>query len=141
MASKNKLASVTAARTVLGLLAAAVVGIFAAVNYHSDSKLHELRQNGVKTVGAVSGRNCSNHGQIYYSFYLNGKEHQGWGTSCVQSCSKAEIGGPVEIIYSQNEPENHRCGSLEETGSSDYVFLMFLSIVLAFAIYRITEIE
>lgn len=131
-------------RILLGLLAAVVLAIVAAINMQSQHRVQALLHGGKKISGVVTAKNCSNHGEVGYSYFIAGKEIHARGTGCVQSCKDATIGTPVEVTYLESNPLVEQCGSLEGRLSQvngNFFALFVIAVFMAIAIYRITMIK
>jgi hypothetical protein len=136
--------SPTPARAVLGLLALALVGIFAALNYLSLRDIHELLTAGEPTTGVITRKDCQNHGKVNYTYTIRGQQHYGASSFCVSSCNGAKVGEAISLTYSPKSPTNSECGSLKEAESrlnGNYFALLVLSAALAIVIFRITRVK
>ena len=130
-----------AARISLGLLALALLGIFAAINVRSQHRLDQLRNEGLRTVGTVSAKRCSNHGEVTYSFSVEGKPFTGGGM-CTTDCDHVAFGTPVDVLYARSDPGNSECVPLSDRQgliTGYYVGLVLVGLVLGVVIMRITS--
>lgn len=130
-------------RIILGILAAILLGTFYLINLHSQHQIDTLKKTAIHTDGFVSGKNCSNHGAIHFSYGVDGKEFSHLDALCAQiDCEKAKVGDPVSVIYSSTNPQLSVCNdfsSSETNISSNFLLLIIASIVISIVINRITK--
>jgi hypothetical protein len=135
--------SPTPARMALGLLAALLVGTFAALNYRSHSRLIEIQNSGIEAMGRISATQCANHGQMTYRFTVGDKLFSGVG-ACLHPCSAVRVGTPVKVLYARADPGNSACISLTSRADKvvgNYVSLLLVSVVLGVVIVRVTSVK
>lgn len=137
----NNPASPTGGRIVLGVLAAMLVAPLVALNYHEQAQLDELEANALIVTGQLSGKECQNHGKVHYRYVAENRTFRGHG-SCPLNCNAASIGDPIQVTYSQVKPSHSECedfSRLQANINGAYLCLLFISIVLAVAILRVTS--
>ncbi|MHA6492961.1 hypothetical protein ACX0MV_06880 [Pseudomonas borbori] len=139
----NKSISPTPARIVLSLLAFSFLGFWGLINHSSYKKLNELIEYGVSAPAKITSKQCSNHGELLYTFTVNGKAFGGSGT-CITPCENAKFGDPIEITYSPSSPHNSQCTAPEEKAeriTTNYLLLLALFVATLIIIFRVTSID
>ena len=139
----NKSISPTPARIVLSLLAFSLLGFWGLINHFSSKELNELIVYGVSTSAKITSKQCSNHGELLYTFKVNGKSFGGSGT-CITPCENAKIGDTIEIKYSPSSPRNSQCTAPEEKAervATNYFLLIMLFVVALIIIFKITSTD
>ena len=139
----NKSISPTPARIVLSLLAFSFLVFWGLINHFSSKELNELIEYGVSTPAKITSKQCSNHGELLYTFKVNGKSFGGSGT-CIIPCENAKIGDTIEIKYSPSSPHNSQCTAPEEKTervATNYFLLIMLFVVALIIIFKITSTD
>ncbi|MTW12905.1 hypothetical protein GM658_20060 [Pseudoduganella eburnea] len=137
----NNPASPTSGRIVLGVLAAMLVTPLFALNYREQVQLDELEANAVVVTAQLNGKECQNHGKVHYRYVAENRTLRGQG-SCPLNCNAASIGDPIQVTYSHAKPSHSECEDflkLQANINGAYFCLLFISIVLAVAILRVTS--
>jgi len=143
------------ARLVLGV--PAVIGLsipfaLCVMSYRtSDLLIHTAQITG----GSVVAKRCQNHGEVVYSYVVNGKSYSGRGAagSCVgATCNGTETGAPVQVMYSGEKPSISACMPLgsdleariqeEKRGMiTNFISPVVLGFVIFFMIFDLTRID
>ena len=134
--------SVTPARIALAVSALILLAVVGWMNYHSRQKLLEIAGDPVGTTGVISGKNCSNHGEMSYSFTVSEKKYYGSGF-CPVDCGRAAIGAPLSVTYARRNPANSRCDTAEQAESrpgNNYTTLIIIAVALTVILFRITRV-
>ena len=117
----------------------------------SDLLIHTAQITG----GRVVAKHCQNHGEVVYSYVVNGKSYSGRGAagSCVDAtCHDAETGAPVQVMYSSEKPRISACMPLgsdletriqeEKRGMiTNFISPVVLGLVIFFMIFDLTRID
>jgi len=125
-------------------LAAVVIAVMTGFMRSERSRVQQFASTAVAIDGRIVGRNCGNHGQVRYSFTLDGREYSG-AESCVSACDEVAVGDPIRVFYAASHPEHSTCRSIARMqadldGKSDLRLLVAL-IILAYGAFRITMDE
>ena len=62
--------------------------------------------------GSIVKKHCQNHGEVVYSYVVNGKLYSGRGSAgdCGSAtCKDTRIGEPVQVMYSSQKPQISAC--------------------------------
>jgi hypothetical protein len=113
------------------------------MNYHGRQKLQEIAGDAVESQGLIVGKNCSNHGEISYSFTVSEKKYFGSGF-CPVDCGKAANGAPISVTYARHNPSNSRCDTAEQAESrpgNNYTTLIIAAVALTVILFRITRVD
>ena len=148
----KKRESPLAARIALGV--PAVIGLFilftfSVMSYRDDDLLIRTAQ---VTDGRIAERHCKNHGELVFSYSVNGKSYRGGGICVSTPCEDTEIGAPVQVMYSSVKPQVSDCISPRtdlETRLQDYkrsryggfLFPVMLTFFVFAVIFDITRID
>jgi hypothetical protein len=137
----SNLESPTPARIALALPVVILIGTLAAVNHQSVVRLDTLAKSGVTAKGRVIGRQCNNHGFVYFAFEAAGTIHYG-NDSCTASCLTAKVGDPVSVTYSRVDPSNFECRPLKEVRelkSGNYTAIAVLAAMMLGGVFAMTR--
>jgi hypothetical protein len=128
------------ARIVLAIVGAMALSIPIGITIISAGELSLLERTGQITTGKIASKQCSNHGNVTYSYVVDGKPYS--GQSCrIPVCRDAAIGTDLPVIYAADRPSLSRCDSLAATRSniSGNIFaIIFTAVLGSVAIYRVT---
>ena len=120
-----------------------LIGGLAYVNHQQEVRLDALSASAVRTVGQITGKQCQNHGRVNYAFEVNGTRYFGEG-ACTSGFCDAEIGDPVDVIYSKTDPTNFQCESFRakrELYGGNYFVLLVLTGFIAVGIFQATRTD
>jgi hypothetical protein len=92
-------------------LAVLVMGIFGYKQHHDRVTFEELKGSAVSIDGRITEKQCGNHNQVQYSFFVAGRQYSDF-SSCVPDCDNSKIGDIVPVTYARNNPSNSTCFSL-----------------------------
>ena len=143
------------ARIALGIPALIGLSIpftFAVTSYRNTDLLVHTAQ---VTDGRVIERHCKNHGEVAFSYSVNGKSYRGGGYAgtCVRTnCEDTELGAPVQVMYSSRKPQVSDCISPDadiETRIQDnkrgrfsvFIFPAILAFFVFSTIFSLTRID
>lgn len=107
------------------------------------------------TVGSVVTKRCQNHGEVVYSYVVNGKSYTGRGSAggCVRAtCNETGTGEPVQVMYSSHKPQISACMPLgtdletriqnEKRGMiTNFISPIILGLVIFIMIFDMTRID
>ena len=144
------------ARIALGV--PAVIGLsipfaLSAVAYQNDDL---LAHTGQLTDGRVTGKRCQNHGEIVFSYAVNGISLSGRGAAgatCTRTvCQDVDVGMPVRVIYSSEKPRIAQCVAPDATletiidnkkryMAENFLVPVLLSVIVLFAILNLTRTD
>ena len=117
------------------LLAAAAAATLLGGCYNRAGELAELARHHATAVGRVVALDCSNDGQWWYEFELEGKRRRGPAHDTA-GCKQHKPGDSVTVYYNPASPEVHRATAParayeEERGFHVPVWLWFGIAALA----------
>ncbi|RYE73245.1 MAG: hypothetical protein EOO81_01115 [Oxalobacteraceae bacterium] len=143
------------ARVALGV--PAVIGLsipfaLCVMSYRSTDLLIHTAQ---VTVGSVVTKRCQNHGEVVYSYDVNGKSYTGRGSAgvCINaSCDGTKTGDRVQVMYSSQKPQISSCmpsgSNLEARIQAEkrdiitnFVTPVVMSFAIFFGIFEMTRID
>jgi hypothetical protein len=132
------------ARISLGVVVAMAISIPLAITLQDAHELALLQKTRHLTVGRVTMKNCENHGELVYSYTVNGHAYGGSGTPLSTSCIDVRAGDSINIIYSAEKPQLSRSDSLESW--RDNIFgslfaLAMISLAAVIVIFHITRVD
>lgn len=130
------------ARVTLGIFASIIIGMFCLVNIHSYYQLRQVKEFPRETNGFVSELKCGDHGAMFYSYIVNGKEYKSLGRSCTSICQKTIVGESIKVIYSLKNPEysvRNNFEASEVSINTTSLMLFVASVVISILIYRVTK--
>lgn len=137
----KKSESPSAARIILGLVAAIAISIPLAITLKSQRDLVLLEKTAQVTDGSVIKKNCENHGKISFSYVVDGHLYKKFET-CPGSCEDARVGDRIKVIYSEEKPQLSSCNSLQSGRdgiSGDFFSLALVGVLAGIVIVRITR--
>lgn len=93
----------------VAFLAAALAGC-----YNSASEYRELAERSILVEGRVYSLECRNHGQYWYEFYFEGKQHIGAsGIDAPKDCRDVRVGMKVTVHLDPQKPNVHTLAAPE----------------------------
>jgi hypothetical protein len=133
----------------------AVIGLsipfaLSATSYRHDDLLMRTAQ---LTDGRVIGKRCQNHGEVVFSYAVNGTTWTGRGAACTRAaCEDVDIGMPVRVMYSSEKPRIAQCVRSDATletivehkkryMAEIFLFPVLLAAFVFYAIFDMTRIE
>jgi hypothetical protein len=144
------------ARIALGV--PAVIGLsipfaLSAAAYQNDDL---LARTGQLTDGRVTGKRCQNHGEIVFSYAVNGISLSGRGAAgatCTRTaCEDVNVGMPMRVMYSSEKPRIAQCVPPDVTletiienkkryMAENFLIPVLLSVIVFFAILNLTRTD
>jgi hypothetical protein len=136
--------SLLAARIILGIVAAIGISISIGITINTDLDLNFLERTAKVANGSVVGKDCSNHGKIYFAYTVDSSRYESSGNSCGIACKDAKPGDTLRVIYSSERPQLSRCESLHFSRSNvvgSWVGIIFGGLLLGYWIFSITRVK
>ncbi|MBA8735585.1 hypothetical protein [Chromobacterium violaceum] len=81
-----------------------LLSIFLTSCYNKALEYKELARNYKITIGHAAAMNCTNHGEFYYIFDVDGKKYSNKGLSGGADCGSLKEGDELSIYYSPDNP-------------------------------------
>jgi len=99
----------------------------------------ELIDSKSKATAAVVGKECGNHGNITYEFFVENTKFKHTSNKCEVSCENVKNGDLLAISYIANDPTLSDCGNLEGKANSTlisfFICIIFTLLFILFGYY------